>query len=110
LLGGMSNAPHAETHAIVFPYAVSYLQPAEAARRMAQAMDTSEHALAKSIWELGRSVGTPAGLRSVGIREDDLPALTEAALARRLPSPRPLEYGALHQALHEAWTGQPPGA
>jgi maleylacetate reductase len=111
LLGGMFNAPHAETHAIVLPYAVSYLQPSvpEAARRLAQAMDTSQHALARSIWELGRSVGTPAGLRAVGIREDDLPALTEAALAKRLPSPRPLEYGALHQALHAAWTGQPPG-
>ncbi len=108
----MFDAPHAETHAIVLPYAVSYLQPAvpEAARRLAQAMNTSEHALARSIWELGRSVGTPAALRSVGIREDDLPVLTEAALAKRLPSPRPLEYGALHQALHEAWTGQPPGA
>lgn len=111
LLGGMFNAPHAETHAIVLPYAVGYLQTAvpEAARRLAQVMDTSEHALAASIWELGRSVGTPAGLRSVGIREDHLPALTEAALAKGLPSPRPLEYGDLYQALHAAWTGQPPG-
>jgi maleylacetate reductase len=111
LLGGMFDAPHAETHAIVLPYAVSYLQPAvpEATRRLAQAMDTSEHALARSIWELGRSVGTPPGLRSVGIREGQLPLLAAAALDRRLPSPRPLEYGALHQALHAAWTGEPPG-
>jgi maleylacetate reductase len=110
LLGGMFNAPHAETHAIVLPYAVSYLQPSvpEAARRLAQAMDTSEPALARSIWELGRSVGTPAGLRAVGIREDDLTALTQAALAKQLPSPRPLEHGALYQTLHAAWTGQPP--
>src|SRR5579864_2325858 len=85
LLGGMFDAPHAETHAIVLPYVVSFLQPAvpEAARRLAQAMGTSEHALARSIWELGTSVGTPAGLRSVGIREDQLPPLAEASLDRR---------------------------
>jgi maleylacetate reductase len=112
LLGGMFDAPHAETHAILLPYAVRYLQPAvpDAARRLARAMDTSEHTLAGSIWELGRSVGTPLGLRSVGIREDQLPALTKAALARRLSSPRPLEYDNLYQALHAAWAGEPPGA
>jgi maleylacetate reductase len=96
----------------LLPYAVGYLQPAvpDAARRLAQAMDASEHTLAGSIWELGQSVGTPLGLRSVGIREDQLPALTKAALARQLSSPRPLEYDSLYQALHAAWAGEPPGA
>jgi maleylacetate reductase len=110
LLGGLFDAPHAETHAIVLPYVVSYLRPAvpEAARRLAQAMGTSEHALARSIWDLGRSVGTPAGLRSVGIREEQIPLLTQAALDKQLPSPRPLGYGPLNEVLHAAWTGQPP--
>jgi len=111
LLGGMFDAPHAETHAIMLPYAVSYLQPAvpAAARRLARAMDTDERALPASIWSLGQSVGTPAGLRSIGIREDQIPAVTQAALTRKLPSPRPLEYAALHEALRAAWAGQPPG-
>jgi maleylacetate reductase len=110
LLGGMFDAPHAETHAIMIPFLVSYLQPAvpEAARRLAQAMDVSESALATSIWELGKSVGTPAGLRSIGIREEDLPKVVTAALARRLPSPRSLDYESLYAAIHAAWTGQAP--
>lgn len=110
LLGGMFDAPHAETHAIMIPYMVSYLQPAvpDAARRLAQAMDVSESALATDIWELGKSVGTPAGLRSIGIREGDLPELVKAALARRLPSPRSLEYDSLYVAVHTAWTGEMP--
>jgi maleylacetate reductase len=112
LLGGMFDAPHAATHAIVLPYAVGYLQPAvpEASRRLAQAMDTTEHALARNIWELGRSVGTPEGLRSVGLGEDQIRLLTRAALDKQLASPRPLEYRALHEALHAAWAGQPPEA
>jgi maleylacetate reductase len=110
LLGGMFGAPHAETHAIMIPYMIGYLQPAvpEAARRLAQAMDTHEDILAREIWEFGRSVGTPAGLRSVGIGEDDLTELVQAAIAKRLPSPRPLEYDSLYEAVYTAWTGQPP--
>ena len=110
LLGGMFDAPHAETHAIVLPYAASYLQPAvpEAARRLAQTMEVAERDLAGSIWSLGQSVGTPAGLRSVGIREDQIATLTQTALAKNLPSPRPLEYDALYEALHAAWAGQRP--
>jgi maleylacetate reductase len=110
LLGGMFDAPHAETHAVMIPYMVGYLQPAvpEAARRLAQAMDVNESALATDIWELGRSVGTPAGLRSIGIREEDLPKVVTAALARRLPSPRSLEYDSLYAAVHAAWAGQAP--
>jgi maleylacetate reductase len=112
LLGGMFDAPHAETHAVMIPYMVRYLQPAvpEAARRLAQAMDVSESALAADIWELGQSVGTPAGLRSIGIIEDDLPKLVAAALARRLQSPRSLEHDSLYEAVQAAWTGQAPSA
>jgi maleylacetate reductase len=110
LLGGMFDAPHAETHAIVLPYVVGYLQSAvpDAAQRLARAMDAGETTLAKCIWSLGRSVGTPTGLRSIGISEGRLPAITRAALAKALPSPRPLDYDGLLQALHTAWTGEPP--
>jgi maleylacetate reductase len=71
-------------------------------------MDASEPSLAASIWSLGQSVGTPAGLRSIGISEDQLPAVAQAALAKALPSPRPLDYDGLFAALHAAWAGQPP--
>ncbi len=42
LLGGMFDAPHAETHAVILPYAISYLQPAVpgAIQRLAEAMET----------------------------------------------------------------------
>lgn len=110
LLGGMFDAPHAKTHAVMIPYLVSFLQPAVpvAARRLAQAMGASEAGLGGSIWELGASVGTPAGLRSIGIREDDLPGLVEAALAKPLTSPRPLKYDPLYAAVRAAWAGEPP--
>jgi maleylacetate reductase len=110
LLGGMFDTPHAQTHAIMLPYVVSYLRPAvpAAAKRLAQVMDTTEDDLAERIWSLGQSVGTPAGLRSIGIREDQVAAIAQAAVEKNLPSPRPLEYDALHAALRAAWAGQRP--
>jgi maleylacetate reductase len=109
LLGGMFDVPHAETHAIMLPYVTSYLQPAvpAAASRLAQAMGVDEHALAASIWSLGQSVGTPAGLQSIGISEGQIPAITRAALVRKLPSPRPLEYDGLYKTFRAAWAGEP---
>lgn len=110
LLGGMFDTPHAETHAIMLPYVTSYLQPAvlATASRLARAMDVDEDALAASIWSLGQSVGAPEGLRSIGISEEQIPAITRGALARKLPSPRSLEYDGLYESLRAAWAGAPP--
>lgn len=111
LIGGMLDAPHAETHAILLPYAVGYLQPAvpDAAKRLARAMGTGDSALATSIWSLAQSVGTPAGLRSLGIRENEVQAVARAAVGQKLPSPRPLDYDSLYSVLRAAWAGQAPG-
>jgi maleylacetate reductase len=110
LLGGMFDAPHAEAHAIVLPYAVSYLQPAvpDAALRLAEAMDTEPASLARHIWSLAQAVGTPRGLQAIGITEQQIELAATAAVAKNLASPRPLEHDALYTMLHAAWTGEPP--
>lgn len=110
LLGGMFNAPHAQTHAIVLPYAISYLLPAipESAQRLADALDTKPDELTGHIWALGRNVGTPPGLQAVGISEQQIDLAAAAAVERNLPSPRPLEYDALRAALQAAWSGSRP--
>jgi maleylacetate reductase len=55
LLGGMFDAPHAEPHAVILPYAISYLQPAVpgAVQRLAEAMETQPAELAHHIWSFG---------------------------------------------------------
>jgi len=82
LLGGMYDTPHALTHAIVLPYAVKFVRPAVpgAVARLAAAMDTVSEELPAAIWSLGRSVGTPQGLRAIGISESQIEQAVEAAL------------------------------
>jgi maleylacetate reductase len=106
----MFDAPHAETHAVVLPYAIRYLQPAVpgAMQRLAEAMGAQPAQLAHRVWSLARSVGTPQGLRALGITEHQIGLATKAALAKNLTSPRPLHYDSLFAMLHAAWAGQPP--
>jgi maleylacetate reductase len=51
-------------------------------------------------------VGSPQGLRALGLSEQQIGLATRAALAKKLTSP--LDYGSLYAMLHAAWTGQPP--
>lgn len=110
LLGGMCNAPHAETHAVLLPYVIAFLQPAVPTTmgRLAEAMECAPDDLATHVWSLARSVGAPAGLREVGISRDAVEAVAQAAAGKPLHSPRPLGLQSLQSILHAAWSGESP--
>lgn len=110
LLGGMFDTPHAETHAIVLPYAIAFLRPAvaEPIARLAASIGAVPDDLEQEIWSLARTVGTPRGLRELGLSEAQIAQAAQAAIDRQPHSPRPLEFDALHARLFAAWTGDPP--
>jgi maleylacetate reductase len=112
LLGGMFAAPHAETHAILLPYVIGFLRPAvsEPVARLASSLGTSAGELEHEIWSLARSVGTPHGLRDIGLSRTQIDRAVSAAVDRSLPSPRPLDAEALGACLHAAWSGESPPA
>ncbi|ELB94124.1 maleylacetate reductase [Rhodococcus opacus] len=110
LFGGMCDAPHAETHAIVLPYVIRYLEPAipDTIARVAEAMKCDPTTLADNVLSLARSVGTPTGLRAIGITRDQIDAVAEAAVAGNLVSPRPLDLRPIRSLLRDAWNGELP--
>jgi maleylacetate reductase len=110
LLGGMFDAPHAETHAILLPYAIGFLRPAigQQIERLAVSLGVPPERLELELWSLAQSVGTPRGLRGIGLTEEQIEQATSAAVSRRLPSPRALTTDGLGAWLEAAWTGQPP--
>ena len=71
-LGGSFNLPHAETHAIVLPHALAYNSEAapDAMLRIARALGSESAAL--GVFELGRELKIPSGLRDIGMQESDL--------------------------------------
>ncbi|NTX26953.1 maleylacetate reductase [Burkholderia pyrrocinia] len=107
-LGGSFNLPHAETHAIVLPHALAYNSDAapDAMRRISRALGSQSAAL--GVFELGRDLGIPSGLREIGMQESDLERACEIALANPYWNPRPIERDPLLSLLHDAWTGSTP--
>ncbi|WP_396331110.1 maleylacetate reductase [Burkholderia anthina] len=107
-LGGSFNLPHAETHAIVLPHALAYNSDAapDAMRRISRALGSESAAL--GVFELGRDLGIPTGLREIGMQESDLERACEIALANPYWNPRPIEHEPLLSLLHDAWTGSAP--
>ena len=106
VLGGAYDLPHAQTHAIVLPHVLAYNAPAapEAAERMADALGVDD--AASGLRALNRQLGVPAGLRSVGLAEDQLADATERVLAK-VPddNPRPMDRDEVASLLHAAWQG-----
>lgn len=107
-LGGSYNLPHAETHAIVLPHALAYnaLAAPEAMQRIARAVGARD--AARGLFELGRELGVPAGLKDIGMQQDDLDRACGIALANPYWNPRPIEAAPLRQLLQRAWAGQAP--
>jgi maleylacetate reductase len=107
-LGGSYNLPHAETHAVVLPYAAAYNAPAApgAMARVARALGTTNAAL--GLYELARASGVPRSLASLGMRAADLDAAADLAARDAYPNPRPIERGAIRELLQEAFDGNAP--
>ncbi|WP_229924869.1 maleylacetate reductase [Streptomyces sulfonofaciens] len=110
LLGGMFDAQHAQTHAILLPYAIGFLRPSidEPVKRLASCFGVPADQLEPAIWRLARSAGTPRGLREIGLNEQQIEQAALAAVSRQLPSPRHVTVRELRPWLMAAWTGEPP--
>jgi alcohol dehydrogenase class IV len=108
VLGGL-GLPHAETHAILLPHAVTYNSPAipDAMARMEQALDT--HDPARRLFDLGQELGLPRGLRAIGLDEDSIERVADETVANPYWNPQALVKDELMAMLRRAWAGDPPG-
>jgi alcohol dehydrogenase class IV len=107
-VGGDFDLPHAETHTIILPHAVAYNAPqipqALAALRRALGSDDP----AKALFDLGRRVGAPLGLRDIGMPESGIESATAHAVENAYWNPRPLDRDAIHGLIARAWAGETP--
>jgi alcohol dehydrogenase len=87
-LGGAYNLPHGASNAIVLPHAMRFMLPGAVSKYVdiavalgEQVQGLSERAAAEkaiqAVEQLSRDVGLPEGLSIYGVKEEDLPALSE---------------------------------
>ena len=107
VLGGTYNLPHAETHSIVLPHAVSYNKAAtEAMRRIERALGAAD--AAGGIYDLEKKLGLPMRLADIGMKEAELERAARIATESPYPNPRKVEYGPVLELLRNAYEGRRP--
>jgi maleylacetate reductase len=107
VLGGGFGLPHAETHAVMLPHTIGFNAAAarDALAPLAAALDAPP---GPGLYDLGRSLGAPMSLASLGMAEDALDRAADAAVRSPYANPRPFDRADIRGLLQSAWTGVRP--
>jgi maleylacetate reductase len=108
VLGGSFDLPHAETHAIVLPYASAYNAAAapEAMTRVARALKVSD--AAQGLYALARQLDLPRGLAEIGMPETGIDRAAEIAVQSPYANPRLVDRASIRALIAAAWRGDAP--
>ena len=110
-LGGSFNLPHAETHTIILPHAVSYnaLAAEQAMMSISRALGLGATlGAARGLFELAKAIDAPLALKDIGMQESDLDKAAEIATQNPYYNPRPIELGPIRKLLDDAFFGRRP--
>ncbi|KAH7138755.1 hypothetical protein B0J11DRAFT_476625 [Dendryphion nanum] len=108
ILGGSFDLPHAETHTIVLPHALSYNAPKvpEAMKRLAEALPGSDGDAIRGLNVLLSKIKVERGLKSLGMRETDIDKAADIAISKPYWNPRDVERTAIRELIRRAWAGE----
>ncbi|OAQ60225.1 maleylacetate reductase [Pochonia chlamydosporia 170] len=112
VLGGSFSLPHAETHTIVLPHALSYNAPAipEQMAKLAIVLPGSNGDALTGLELLLEKLQVPRALKDFGMKESDIDKATEIATGNQYPNPRELEPEWIRELIRRAWAGEAPKA
>jgi alcohol dehydrogenase class IV len=107
-LGGSFNLPHAETHTIVLPHALSYNAPAipEAMKALAEALPGSEGDATKGLNLLLEKLKVKRALKDFGMEESGIDKAADIAVSNQYPNPRSVERDPIRELIRRAWAGE----
>jgi len=110
VLGGSFDLPHAATHTVILPHAVAYNAKAapEAMARIAGALGAGS--AARGLFDLERTLGAPATLREIGMREENLDRAADLAAANPYWNPASITRDGIRKLLDDAFHGRQPEA
>lgn len=107
--GGSFGLPHAETHTIVLPHALSYNAPnvSEAMKKLAEVLPESNGDAIQGLNILLGKLKVKRGLKDFGFREEDIDKATSIALEKPYWNPRPIEKEAIRELIRRCYAGEP---
>lgn len=101
--------PHAETHTIVLPHALSYNAPKipQAMKQLAEALPESNGDAIHGLNVLLEKLKVKRGLKEYGMKEEDVDKAAEIAVGNPYWNPREIEKGPIRELIRRAWAGEP---
>jgi maleylacetate reductase len=110
VLGGAYDLPHAEMHTVVLPHAVAFVAPYVPAAMVRAAAGLGDPDVAGAIYDLGRAVGAPADLASIGMPGDRLDEAAELIVEAARGASIPVTAAAMRALLADAYAGRRPAS
>lgn len=107
VLGGTLDLPHAETHAVMLPHTIGFVD-AVAPDALTPARTIFGGELGKALFAFCGDLRAPQSLKNLGMEEKDIEPVIKAALANPYWCPRPVEYEPLKALMIRAWAGDMP--
>lgn len=110
VLGGTFGLPHAETHAVILPYATAFNEQA-VAELLAPVAETLGGASAGSaLHGFAARLGAPTALRTLGLPKDAIDEAARIATENAYANPRAVDQHSIAELLGRAWAGDPPAS
>jgi maleylacetate reductase len=108
VLGGTFGLPHAQTHAVVLPYALAYNREKgqKACSAIAHALTAADPVTA--LWHWTRDLGAPASLSELGLAENAVKQAVVMVTRNAYANPVPVEPERLENLLTAALHGELP--
>ncbi len=106
-LGGSLDLPHAETHAVLLPHTIAYVEQAVPDQLAPLAALVGGRA-GTGLYDFAARLGAPASLAALGVGEEHLDGMAELATANPYWCPRPVEKTAIRALLQRAFEGARP--
>ncbi|MDP9561209.1 UNVERIFIED_ORG: maleylacetate reductase [Rhizobium nepotum] len=106
-LGGSLDLPHAETHAVLLPHTIAYVEQA-VPDQLAPLAALGGGRAGTGLYDFAARLGAPASLAALGVGKEDLDAMAELATANPYWCPRPVEKTAIRALLQRAFEGARP--
>ncbi|CZR53572.1 probable alcohol dehydrogenase, class IV [Phialocephala subalpina] len=107
-LGGSFNLPHAETHTVILPHALSYNAPAipEVMKKLADVFPGSEGDAVRGLNVLLTKLKVERSLKAFGMKESDIDNAADIAVEKPYKNPREVERDPIRELIRRAWAGE----
>jgi len=108
VLGGSFDLPHAETHAVILPHAISFNAVAVPDLLAPVTQIFGGPAPGRALHAFAVAMNAPLALRDLGLHEADLDRAVQIATLNPYWNPRPVDAVSLRALLQAAWAGDAP--